>query len=685
MSALADLGGSETFVWSPIASGPVPPRSKGHWCILSCRAGRRGEKLDATRVLELSGGGEEDFGPRYYMSQVRRPWGSTWRTIGYVPASSVQYRVYGRASSRVEADVRFTPVHPLTAAGLIVSASMRSVPHLMRALITGGPRHARAVLALTAASTPPPVDYQEWQQCFDVWPTQPPPGAAGWPPVSALVFHRDPGRPLPLGATMASLAAQALPMEVRVVAGPASAQWRAAVAALPGQYIAVVQAGEILPPHAAWAMASELHRLGRPELAFGDEDRLNTEGLRVDPLFRPEPNRALMLSGTQTRGVWFVRRDVLQSHPDGTALDWAEALRLDLWLRRHEAGHGGGHRVPIVLTHRLDATEAAPAGTLAELVDGHLARTNMPLAATPTFPVKVHCTRPARDRVSILVPSRLRTPLALRSILSILQDLGERDYELVVGVSQPDSLDDVQSAAAAKISAHPRGRVERFPFPSFNFSEVCNALAAMTTGQHILLLNDDVSVIRSGWLDEMMAHLADPHVAIVGAKLLYPDRSVQHGGVIIGLNGLCDHMHRHLPAGKLDPAARVSLAQELSAVTAACLLVRRSVFDAVGGLDRVYPSAFNDVDFCLRVREAGHRIVYAPAAELMHHELQTYGSHYHGERAPFQATETARMRRRWASLLAHDPFHNPNLELVAGREWQPSFPPRFALRIGSDS
>jgi hypothetical protein len=120
----------------------------------------------------------------------------------------------------------------------------------------------------------------------------------------------------------------------------------------------------------------------------------------------------------------------------------------------------------------------------------------------------------------------------------------------------------------------------------------------------------------------------------------------------------------------------------MSVVTGACLLVRRSLFERVGGLDEGYPSAFNDVDFALRIGETGHSVVYAAQAELHHHELQTYGSHYAGERSAFQEAEVRRMRGRWAAVTAADPFHNPNLGLVAGREWQPAFPPRLEDELG---
>ena len=210
-----------------------------------------------------------------------------------------------------------------------------------------------------------------------------------------------------------------------------------------------------------------------------------------------------------------MRRDVLLAHPGLDDPGWAEPLRLDLWLRRYEAGHAAGCRIPLILTHHRPDRELAPVEPLAGLVNAHLARTDMPLRVEPSFPLVVRCRPLDRACVSIVIPSRLRTPLVLRCILSVLRDLHGTRFELVVGVCQPDPLDAVQAAAAAQIAAVPQARVVHVPSQTFNFSQVCNLLAAMTSGPHILLLNDDVSVTSPGWLDEMAAIMADRQVGIV--------------------------------------------------------------------------------------------------------------------------------------------------------------------------
>ena len=185
------------------------------------------------------------------------------------------------------------------------------------------------------------------------------------------------------------------------------------------------------------------------------------------------------------------------------------------------------------------------------------------------------------------------------------------------------------------------------------------------------------SVPAPGWLAEMVAHLMRPGVGIVGARLLYPDRTVQHGGVILGLGGVAGHAHVGLLHSETGYMRRAVILQNVSAVTGACLLVRRAVWDEVGGLDPAFRVAFNDIDFCLRVRERGWRIVYTPHAELVHHESRSRGSDQTPERRDEFAAEIRLMQQRWGPLLADDPCYSPNLRLQDGG-FRPAFPPRVA-------
>lgn len=468
-----------------------------------------------------------------------------------------------------------------------------------------------------------------------------------------------------LAATLAALGAQFQPAEDIVI-------WQGGQRDRlpPGDYVAILQAGEI-PSRAALAIARrELLVRGLPELALADEDSLSSIGRRCRPLFKPEPNHALMLSGTLAGGMWLMRRDVVDDLGLGST-SWAEVARLDFWFRLNEARGLVGVRLPYVLTHRRHDTLQPPREDLAGVVAAHLRRTDLPLTSAPNFPISLYLRRdrPLRS-VDILVPSSLMKKQSVACIDSIIRGTDYPPLKVQVGIGQPGPLQGPQLLAEEAL--HARGvEVVQLPIPAFNFSTVVNRLAARGRSDLILLLNDDVSPLSRDWLRWMAAFLKDGRVGVVGARLLYPSGNVQHGGIIMGLGGLCEHANRGLPREADGYAARAVLAQELSAVTGACMLIRRQDFEAAGGFDEGYPSAYNDVDFCLRMREAGFGIVYAAQAELTHHELQTYGSHYAGERAAFQVEETGRMLRRWSAVMEADPFHNPNLRLEAGMEWRP--------------
>jgi GT2 family glycosyltransferase len=668
------------------ADAPVPAGARGRWCEVSAEglaaATRKGALAQVT-FLDAAGGRTGG------LLHLRR---ETGRGVCFIPpaaegarlevlggrrpgGAALSYRPIGTAG----AAARLLAAHPELAAALARGIG----PALLRLRPEAAKARLRETLGRAIAAEAPVEDYRLWSSLFDTWVPDDLPAVQEGLSLGFLVFHdgADAGRAL--GATIAGLHRQHGPAQPHAVVGAAGL--RVALASLPGcDYVGILQAGEVLRPHGSLLARGQLAALGLPAVAYADEDERAVDGgPTASPLFKPEPNRALMVSGTLSRGLWLVRRELLADMGDDApdAGDrWAEALRLGLWLRLYETGETrarGARRLPFVLTHRRADAAAAPPEALARVVGAHLRRAGLPFEAEAAWPLRVWPRPlPRPGRVTVVVPSALRSAEAERCIKAVLVGTRHADFELVVAVSQAGPLDGAQRATAARIEADGRARVLPLRAERFNFSWVNNKAVAATASEHVLLLNDDVAPIEPGWLDAMAAHLADPAVGVVGAKLLYPGGTVQHGGVIMGLSGLCDHAHRHIAGDVPGYAGRAVLAQELSVVTGACLLVRRRVLEQVGGLDERYPSAFNDVDLCLRIREAGYSVVFAPEAVLYHHELRTYGSHFAGERAQFHETEVARLRARWAGVIAEDPFHSPNLSLSAGREWEPAFPPR---------
>ena len=214
-------------------------------------------------------------------------------------------------------------------------------------------------------------------------------------------------------------------------------------------------------------------------------------------------------------------------------------------------------------------------------------------------------------------------------------------------------------ALYAQYAAYPRFRVEIRPGP-FNFSAAVNRGVALSDAPLVLLLNNDIETIEPSWLKEMVACLDYPGAGIVGAKLLYPDRTLQHAGVIAGLGGYAGHWHIGRPDDEPGPLGRLAFRQSLSVVTGACLLVRRACFEAMGGFDaEAFPVAYNDVDFCLRAGAAGWRVVWTPFARLVHHESATRGSDEEEANRARHAREKAALRARHHTDTLEDRAYNP--------------------------
>ncbi|HTO99095.1 MAG TPA: glycosyltransferase, partial [Myxococcales bacterium] len=234
----------------------------------------------------------------------------------------------------------------------------------------------------------------------------------------------------------------------------------------------------------------------------------------------------------------------------------------------------------------------------------------------------------------------------------------------------PETLDYLASLERRRVA-----RVLRFDAP-FNFSALNNFAAAQATGAVLGLLNNDIEALEEGWLEEMVSQAMRPDIGAVGARLLYPDRTVQHAGVVVGIGGVASHPHKRARSDDPGYAGRAQLVQDVSAVTAACLLVRSETFHRVGGFDEAFPVAFNDVDFCLRVRQLGLRNLWTPFATLIHHESKSRGSDEvsRGKRARFRS-EYQLMRSRWGEALLNDPAYSPNLTLEAD-DFSFAWPPR---------
>jgi GT2 family glycosyltransferase len=438
-------------------------------------------------------------------------------------------------------------------------------------------------------------------------------------------------------------ARQAQARDARVLAGPGAMP--------PAPWQGCTRPGDVWRPHALLLLAQSAGRDAATRLVYADHDTQDASGVRRDPVFKCDWNPELLWSHDFIGRAAFWRVAEAQPGPDGTH-DFA--LRAAAALADDQVRH-----VPHVLLHCADP--ALDADTQA--VGRHLARRGIAGECEHTrFGVRVRLALPARPpRVSLIIPTRNGLHLLQRCMDTLLRLTDYPDFEVVVidnGSDDPACLRYLHSLAADA-----RVRVRRDDGP-FNFAALNNAAVADCRGGLLAFVNNDIEVIDGGWLREMASLALLPGIGAVGARLLYADRTLQHAGVILGIQGTCGHgLRRLLPdeGGYLGRARRL---MGLSAVTAACLVVQREHFLRVGGFDAEhFAVAFNDVDLCLRLRAAGLRNLYTPHAVLVHHELSTRGSDGSGPRRERFLRERDAFRARWAALLDADPAYNPNLTL----------------------
>jgi GT2 family glycosyltransferase len=471
--------------------------------------------------------------------------------------------------------------------------------------------------------------------------------------------------------------------------GHISATSNSALEMATGDYVACVDHDDVLPEHALALSAIELAAHPDAGILYSDEDKLDHAGRRCDPFFKPDYDPLLLMGQNYVCHLCIFRRDLVTrvgGYREGFegSQDWDLVLRVAELVEPAQVRH-----LPHVLYHwrQHDASTAsalaakpyaAEAGRRA--VIEHLDRTGR----TGTVTRRPHAghgfLRVAWDTpdplplVSVIIPTRDGHVLR-RCLESLLSLTTYPEFEVVVVDNSSRALPTLEFLRAYE----GRITVMRDERP-FNYPALNNAAVTRTTGDVVCLLNDDTEVISGDWLTEMVSQVVQPEVGAVGAKLYYDDGRIQHGGVVLGIHGVAGHPQRGWDRLSAGYFGHLGVAQNLSAVTAACMVVRRAAWDEVGGLDEVnLPVAFNDVDFCLRLRAAGWRVVWTPYAELFHHESVSRGPDHVGPRAAEFVRETEYMLSHWAGTLSSDPFYNPNLTLV-GEDFSLAWPPRVSYR-----
>ena len=455
-----------------------------------------------------------------------------------------------------------------------------------------------------------------------------------------------------------------------------------AMALAEGEFVLTLGSEDKLAPTALYLVTHAINNQREVCLIYSDEDKLDSAGFRIEPHFKSDWNWPLLLGRDFVSQLTVFRTDLAKSF--GVRDGFGGAHGYDLLLRFAERLEPYQiHHLPYVLYHRRTVTHGGEASWSAgaiKAVEQHLERqkanAEVGYAGDKVSRRVRYLLGDGQPTVSIIIPTRDRVELLQACVQSLLEKTAYSSFEVILvdnGSRAPATLDYL-----ASISSEPRIRVLRQD-EEFNYSRLNNCGVRNSSAEFILLMNNDVNVIKSGWLEEMVSHGIQPRVGAVGARLLYPDNRVQQAGVILGagVHGVAEVAHRGI--AQRDPGYffRAILAQELSAVGAACMLVRREVYLEVGGFEEEHLKvAFNDIDFCLKLRTRGYRIVYAPEAELYHHEHASRGTEYTETNEQRFKREIEFMKEKWKDALLVDRYYNPNLSLD-GELFTLAFPPRI--------
>ncbi len=450
-----------------------------------------------------------------------------------------------------------------------------------------------------------------------------------------------------------------------------SANTNAAATLATGDLVAFCDHDDLLSEDAFYHVITAFVKTGADylysdEALFDDDYKLPTA-----THFKPDFSPHYLQSCNYICHLSAVRRSLFMEL-GGLRPEFDGAQDHDLILRVYDYGANFYHIKKILYYWRVHAestsggTDAKPYVTSSALraIEGHLKRKNIRGEVTEgLFPSTYHVKYRVMNgvSVSIVIPTCDHAEDLRRCVESIYQKTNYRYFEIIL-VENNSKEDNTFELYEELKNKHDNLSVVKYE-GEFNFSKICNFGAFKATGDHILLLNNDMEVIAPDWLGEMVGYSCREEVGAVGAKLLYPDGRIQHAGVITGLGGFAGHSHKYYAGGKSGYMFRIGCVNNYSAVTGACLMVKRRLYRSLRGLDEDFAVAFNDVDFCLRLLKHGLYNVYTPYAELYHHESLSRGLDNKGDKKERFNGERERLKSLYGEDLKKDRFYNPGLTL----------------------
>lgn len=458
----------------------------------------------------------------------------------------------------------------------------------------------------------------------------------------------------------------------RKVNGHISEATNSALALATGEFVALLDNDDELPRIAFYEVVKALNENPELDLLYSDEDKIDMDGNRSDPSFKPDWSPDLLLGTNYISHLGVYRKTILEEI-GGFRKGYEGSQDYDLVLRFTEKTTAERIKhIPKVLYHwrmlpTSTAVDQASKGYAFEAglkaVQDALVRRGIKGYAThgrANGLYDVYYEVEKEELVSIIIPTKNGYKDVQRCVSSILEKTTYQNYEIIIADNGSTDEKMQELYASYQEQLNDRFRVLTIDIP-FNFSKINNIAAKSVQGKYLLFLNNDTEVINGDWLKLMVSFGQQERIGCVGAKLLYPNNTIQHAGVILGLGGVAGHGHYGYPHGDLGYFGKLALNVDYLAVTAACLLMKKADFEAVSGFDEEFTVAFNDVDLCLKVKALGRDNVWLHEAELYHFESQTRGYDDKGKKKKRFEKEKAMMENKWASLIADDPFYNPNL------------------------
>jgi len=453
-----------------------------------------------------------------------------------------------------------------------------------------------------------------------------------------------------------------------------------------GEFVGLMDHDDKLPENALYMMVNELNNHPDSDLIYSDEDKIYENNERFDPYFKPDWNPELLSVQNYISHFCLLRTNIIKK-VNGFRVGFEGAQDWDLTMRISEMVPADHIRhIPYILYH-WRAIQGSTARSHDEkgyidsaqkiTLESHFERTEKNVEISQTtqgyWRIKYKIPDPM-PLVSIIIPTKNQLKLLYQCINSIQDKTKYSNYEIIVINNQSD--DPKVLDFYNELNKKEKIRVVEYNHP-FNFSAINNFGVKHANGEIIVFLNDDIEIISPEWLDELVSHSVRPEIGAVGAKLYYPNNQIQHAGVVLGLGGVAGHAYLNMPRTYPGQMSRALLTQNYSAVTAACMAIRKEIFIKVGGFNEVnLRIAFNDVDFCIRVLQAGYRNIWTPYAELYHHESASRGYEDTPEKQMRFKSEIDYMKDKWDLILENDPTYNLNLSLEQ-ESYSISFPPRI--------